>query len=365
MRTILLASALLAACSFHLPFPNESPPDASDGPVDVPDADPAKCFGIGAFTVCLPVLPTQTLSLGTLALDTDPTACDLGVVVEVGSAQAVCVVAGTSVTITGQLRAHGALPLVVLATAGDVEIVGSVDVGSHPGSPGAGANFIGCPSGAAGGTSAQGGGGGAGGSFGTSGGNGGSGGGGGGGVALAASGAEFVRGGCRGARGGSGTNGAGGAAGNGGGAVYLLAHDELRISGVVDACGEGGGGGASGKNGGGGAGSGGMIALYAKQAITIAPAAQLFSNGGGGGGGGDSNTGGTGGGEATTAAVGGLGGIGGGTGTSGGLGASGSGAGASALPSSRGGGGGGGGVGVIKNVSGQTIGTGIFSPEPS
>jgi hypothetical protein len=363
-RTALLAS-VLAACDFQLPSAHavpDGPPDMA--PPDMPDADPAKCFGSGAFTVCLPQLPTQTVSLGALALDTDPAACDLGTVIDDGT-QPLCVIAGTSVTITGTLRAHGALPLVLIATAGDLHVQGGIDVGSRAGSPGAGASFGGCTAPGSGVTSAQGGGGGAGGSFGTTGGNGGSGGGGGGGLALAPTGAAFVRGGCAGARGGAGNNGSGGAAGAGGGAVYLIARAALAIDGVIDASGEGGGGAASGKNGGGGAGSGGLIALYANTAITIAPSAQLFSNGGGGGGGADSNTGGTQGGEATTAAIGGLGGIGGGTGTSGGLGASGAGGGTSALPSSRGGGGGGGGVGVIKNVSGQTIVTGIFSPDPS
>ena len=338
--------------------------DAIEG--DGPSTDaPANglCFGEGALIVCLTALPSLPLTFGTTTIDTSNGTCP-GEVFTPSAGPALCVVAGTTITVNGLLGATGTRPLVLLATSGSLTVtsVGTVDASSFRGGKiGPGSNFTGCAAPGSPGNASNGAGGGAGGSFGTRGGNGGAGGGGQGGGAASAAMPTFLRGGCRGGTGGT-ASGAGGSGRDSGGAVYLLANTSLILDGRIDASGSGGDGAPSGKGGGGGGGSGGMIALWGRTGITVGLTAVVFANGAGGGGGADASVGGGNGFESTGPATVALGGLGGATGTAGGDGSTGSVSGQPAAASSKGGGGGGGGGGVIRNVSGQPITAGSFSP---
>ncbi len=362
-----------AGCTFSAPnggLAGDGPPGPGDDVRrDSPNVDGRtvdagdRCFGEDPFLICLTTLPTLPLVLGAATIDTSPASCTSlgGEVAAQANGPDLCVLSGMGVTLTGTYRAQGSLPLVIVST-GDLDVINTayLDVSSFitvP--PGAGSRD--CVPSSAAGSDNNGGGGGAGGSFGTSGGIGGRG------PMAPGKGATpggtesptRLAGGCSGSNGG---NASGGAPGAGGGAVYLVAAGTLTIAGTIDASGEGGRGAASGKNGGGGGGAGGMIALYGKTAITIDPAAKIFANGAGGGAGSDSSAGGNG--KQSTAptdqAAGGTNGA-----ANGGAGAIAGQSGAPGTNSSKGGGGGGGGVGVIKNVSGQTLGSGMFSPAPS
>jgi len=321
------------------------------------DAPPG-CEGEGAYTVCLTQQPTQPLTLVNILINTDD--CIGGQKVSPGAgAPMLCVLAGTDVVLGGLVRGEGSLPLALVAT-GDLSLPSgaTLDVSSSIfNGPGAGANAAGCARNS-GASAMMGGAGGAGGSFGTMGGDGGDGA-----VAGAAATAAitpvFVRGGCAGGNGGSGM-GTGGAGGDGGGAVYVLARGSLDISGRIDASGGGGHAPGTNKNGGGAGGSGGMIALWA---ATVNVSGELFANGGGGAGGSESQSGQNGGESAGATSVAPGGGGGGSTGD-GGDGAIASQPGGDGTNGSKGGGGGGGGVGVIRSVSGQTIG-GTLSPPAS
>jgi hypothetical protein len=369
-RSAIAVVLALGACSFRHGVDPFAP--TGDGKL------PANCFGAEPYAVCLTALPTTSLSLGPDVVNTDESQCRTttisGQVVVQPNGPKLCVFAGTSVTVVGALRASGALPLAIVATTGDLDVTAEIDVASHVGSSGAGANDPSCAISPPGKT-ADGASGGAGGSFGTRGGNGGSGNASGtpaGGVAPAASGTPmFVRGGCAGGAGGDGTGASpgdpGGAAGAGGGAVYLVAHGALSIMASIDASGAGGAGAviahASSKAAGGGAGSGGMIALFAGTTLTTGTV-QIIANGGGGGGGGDDTSGGNGG-ESLTAGAVAIGGTGGPQdGKPGGIGAIATQDGQMGIGPGGGGGGGGGGVGVVKVVSGQSI-TASVSPPPS
>jgi hypothetical protein len=185
------------------------------------------------------------------------------------------------------LRATGKRPLVLVSWS-DLTVAGVVDVGSRPGSAGAGADPETCPDADRqdGENSGDGAGGGGGGGFGSPGARGGDGNagdadGGDGGDPLSLPGA--LRGGCPGGDGGNQSAGDGGPSG---GAVHLVARDTLTIAGIVTAGGSGGGGSTGNRGGGGGGGSGGMIELEAGT-VRLARTGVLASNGGGGGGGGD------------------------------------------------------------------------------
>lgn len=374
----LLAIPLCAACSFDPP--GNAPRDG--GPDDAPDSGPdAKvyldarttdasnlCFGADPYLVCLPEMPSAGIAFDSETIDTDESDCrgptHTGTVVDLmNGGRKLCVFAGTSVNLNGRLRGEGSLPL-VLVSSGDVNVnTGAyVDVSSYRGNPAPGAasddgaclSTPGQPDGGGGG-----GGGGAGGSFGGPGGVG----------AQSASGRTggttavppaptFLRGGCRGTDGGSSGNGSG-AGGASGGAVYLLAANNLKLAGKIDASGAGGLG-APAKGGGGGGGSGGMIVLYAGMNIMLEGTGRVWANGGGGGGGGTSNSSGGPGEQSTEPTVRAVGGAsGGGEGSSGAINGE-----PGAQTSGKGGGAGGGGAGVIVNVKGQSISSIQISPAP-
>ena len=328
-------------------------------------------FGSDGFEVCLTSEPTAPLSLGSDTIDTGT--CPGGVI-ESGSdgGPSLCVLAGTSVSVTGMLRATGVNALVLLATAGDLVVTasGGVDVSSHNGGlSGAGAgsaDSIFCANvldgvdwsnGWAGTT----GGGGAGGSMISDGGHGGLGGGSGGFSGIPVQ-PLSIRGGCPGGNGGDGQDSAGGAGGNSGGAMYLFARGNLQIDGPLDASGAGGApasatmSGMSG--GGGGGGTGGLIALFAS--VGIEQTGDIYANGGGGGGAPGTSAASPGG-ESLGPAVAGGGGS-GGTGGAGGDGAIGTGPGSDGVSNPGGGGGGGGGVGYVDVLSGQPLGTNVSPP---
>ncbi|MEJ7603436.1 MAG: hypothetical protein WKG01_36455 [Kofleriaceae bacterium] len=296
---------LLGACSFSPPSVAEDGGLTGEAGADakvfldarVHDAS-ASCFGQDPYLVCLPAMSAAALTFGAETIDTDAGQCKsashTGVIIDLmnGGPQ-LCVFAGTTIDLNGRLRAEGALPLVVLASGNlNVNQTGYVDVSSYRGDPdpGAAANDTVCTAtDGEGDPGGGGGGGGAGGSFGGAGGAG----------ASSASGQDggtttvpaapvFLRGGCAGTDGGGSGNGAGEGAASGG-AVYLLAGGDLRISGKIDASGEGGEGGPA-KGGGGGGGSGGMIVLYAGANLVVEAGGRVWANGGGGGGGGASNS---------------------------------------------------------------------------
>jgi hypothetical protein len=371
------ALALVAGCSFAPPAAEQQHPPGDDArPADAPEIRDAAidgppgllCLGENNFRICLPppqqpfavVGPTNT------GIDTDvlPNPCtfvDAGV-----GGPTLCVVAATTITIDDNiLFVSGSHPLVLFASQ-TIEITNGVDVGSHfTGQAfGAGADSGSCNAGSAGGSNAGGGGGGAGGSFASPGGNGGRGGGGTAGNSGALSNTtDFLRGGCPGTTGGNGNSGAGGGGNHGGGAVLLLAGQSITIGGFVNASGGGGGPGLAGKAGGGGGGSGGMIAMAAP-AITVTGV--LIANGGGGGGGATGGQNGHPGKDANVASP--LSATGGGTGgggqtTDGAAGAGGATPAGNAPNAGDGAGAGGGGLGIIRILSGQSVG-GTNSPAP-
>ncbi len=341
-------------------------PVTGDGPItgdarmiDARPADaPPGCDGAGAYTVCLTSQPTQPLTIVDMLINTDD--CIDGQKVSPGNgAPMLCVLAGTNVMLGGLVRGEGSLPLALLAT-GNLSLPSgaTLDVSSSIfNGPGAAANGPGCVR-KNGTNNMMGGSGGAGGSFGTQGGNGGNGASSGG-VAAGVIAPAFLRGGCPGGNGGGGM-GMGGGGGDGGGAVYVLARGSLDIAGNINASGGAGHAPGTNKNGGGAGGSGGMIALWAG---TLNVTGELYANGGGGAGGSEQQVGQNGGesGGPTSVAQGGGGG--GNTGD-GGDGAISTQPGANGTNGSKGGGGGGGGVGVIRSVSGQSIG-GMLSPPAS
>jgi hypothetical protein len=276
---------------------------------DAQTGDARDCFGRGALVVCLTARPTAPVSLPT-DVDTDSSLCEVDDI----AGTPCCVLAGTSIATTADVRAHGSRPLVLVAT-GDLHVDHVLDASSHAGAPnGPAADMCVSGSGSTGGGSVGGGGGG-GGSFGSSGGAGGNGQGGAtpaGTAAAPATPPTVLRGGCAGGAGGNGNNtsGSGGAGGAGGGVVYLVAGGTISIDGTVNASGAGGGGGDVNKGGGAGGGAGGMIVI---DGAALAGAGAVFANGGGGGGGADMGTRGGTGGESSAPALAGTGGIGSGS----------------------------------------------------
>jgi hypothetical protein len=335
---------------------------------------PPGCHGTGlGVVVCLAQPPLVGLQvLGTRAVDTTLGSQDCEALTG-PTMDDYCVLAGTSVSITGFLYAQGPRPLVIVSLS-TLDVGGSIDVASHrsasPQLVGAGGDDPTC-----GGTqTTQDTGAGFGGSLGSQGGDGGSsappdG------VAGPVIVATALHGGCRGGYGLTAT--ANGVGGHGGGIVDLIAEGSISVLGSINASGSGGGGAGATNNGGGGGGSGGMIVLDAPLMTFDNGTTAIFANGGGGGGGSSSSTVSTGsnGGDPAnyTAGGGGGGGVGavGGPGSpSGGLGGDGASAAAEATTGHDGGngggnGGGGGGVGIIRVFRAPPPATGHFSPPPT
>ena len=274
--------AVVTACSYTPPR-DQAPTDADqDGAVN--DAPPVvRCFGTFK-KVCLENPPTSAFTLG---------GADNSVITEMQSncvtttnestVASSCVIAGSSVTIDGSLTASGGVPLVIVATDGELIIENLLDVSSRRGDErrGAGANPTGACNGATGATDGAGG---AGGSFGGKGGTGGRGLTGN--APAAAAALAFpnqLRGGCPGNLSGRPTGAL--AIGSGGGAVWLISTVGITINGTVNASGSGGSGADGGlvARGGAGGGTGGMIILDAPT-ITVAQNGVLLATGGGGGG---------------------------------------------------------------------------------
>jgi hypothetical protein len=372
-RHVCLAAALgsAAGCSQILGIENfELGADAANNQ----DA-PGFCYGTSLVRACLDAEPTGPVTQ-TTAINTD---ADCQLVRPQPAGPELCIIAGTTVNITGTANlVTGARPLVLIATDSiSVAAAAVIDVSSRSTTRvGAGANEATCAAPTSGQNSvATSGAGGAGaGGFGTIGGDGGNGSvaKGIGGIAAAPT---FLRGGCKGADGGDAGTVQGGAGGNAGGAIYFIAGNAITIDGSIFASAAGGRGGGI-RAGGGGGGSGGMIGLDAPT-ITIGATGIVAANGGGGGGGGGSGGIGNAGGDGstlsyTTAASAGGGGVDTNTttptrnGGNGGVGAAMNAAGAlggNSLSTGAGGGGGGGGVGVIW-VKGTLTGT-RFSPTPT
>lgn len=328
----------------------------SDGPP--PGIDAAVCYGTGYEQVCLAAAPTGPVMLAGTAINTDDAA---GCASVVTASTPACVIAGTTVAVSGTVRATGTRPLVLIA-AGDLSIgfAATLDVASRRGMPpGAGANASACSLQREATIS----GGGAGGSYGAQGGRGGNGANGGvEGIAGPTAPINSLRGGCPG---GAGGNSSADQAGAGGGAVYLIAAGTISVQGTINASGGGGRGGLAPSRGGSGGGSGGQIAFDAPT-ISIEISASVYANGGGGGEAAGSGSTGNDGEEPMLPSLAANGGFGtndnagdGGNGgyrtfdaEQGGNGAS-----------SGGGGGGGGGVGAIKIFGAATI-SGSVSPTP-
>ncbi len=275
--------AVITACSYTPP-PDQVPTDAADGDGPGADAPLVRCFGTFK-KVCVENPSTSAFTLG---------GAESSVITEMqancvrqtneSTVASSCVVAGSSVTIDGTLTASGGLPLIILATDGELIIEDLLDVSSRRGNErrGAGANPVGGCNGATGALDAAGG---AGGSFGGKGGSGGEGASGN--VPEAAAALAFpdqLRGGCPGNLSGRPTGST--AIGSGGGAVWLISTVGITINGKVNASGSGGSGADGdlfGERGGAGGGTGGMIILDAPT-ITVAQDGVLLATGGGGGG---------------------------------------------------------------------------------
>ena len=249
------------------------------------------CYGpSGAWRVCLGSTPTATTSVpSTIDTDTSSLCLPIQPVGWTLSQPEACFIVGKTVSVKATV-VHGHRPLVVVAQDG-ITVTSLLDVASHRADTGTARSSSACKpfqrsAVVGGGGQNPGGGGGAGGSFMTRAGNGGGGDDGrnlGGQAADAdASAPVLLRGGCAGqAGGGSPMDDAGG----GGGAMYLVAGNQIGITGAINASGAGGAG-ASNTAGGSGGGSGGMIVLYAPSVTTTATTILLANGGGGGGGGG-------------------------------------------------------------------------------
>ncbi|HUS28325.1 MAG TPA: hypothetical protein VMZ53_07445 [Kofleriaceae bacterium] len=386
-HVIGLAAFVLAGCGFeHGELSTSSMIDAPM--IDAPDAEidsPAITCTPGFVDLCN-ATPGPALAIAgadTINTDNDPRC----VTVAQAAGSAVCLVYASSVMIgsSASLTATGSRPLAI-ASASTLAIDGIVDVSSQrvTAQIGPAADYSACAVMTPAEDDAGGAGGGAGASFANVGGDGGTGdtdmgtsadgsavGGRPGGAATV----TFLRGGCRGEAGADNpTSGAqGGDGGHGGGALYLFAHDQVAISGIVRATGAGGVGGTimptGSGGGGGGGGSGGLVVI---ESAAIAISGQISANGGGGGEG--AFVGGNGGGPldgrggddgvvGTTAAAGGhnTGYVGTGTG---GAGAAGTTTAVNGGNSVAGGGGGGGAAGRVKLIGSSTI-SGIVSPPAS
>ena len=155
MRAAAVIALLLSACAFNLPGgnnPTDGPPKdmGGDTPIDMPTDTPVDmpvdmtppnlCFGTFS-TVCLEALPTSMLTLSA-RINTDASPLCLPTTTNPDNA---CVVAGTSVLVTGVVPTDGSRPLIVLATTGAISIDGILDAASHrAGSTGPAANSSVC-----------------------------------------------------------------------------------------------------------------------------------------------------------------------------------------------------------------------------
>lgn len=358
---------IVAACSYRpgvVPDDDEPIIDAplADARPDVPAG--SVCFGSepGLYVECFPnagSVPTGPYTPPT-TFNTDEMANCSRVFQQTGGPP-LCVKFAGTITVTQPTRVIGSRAAVFLATE-SIAINSTLDASSFDNSLGAAANTGPCNGSSAGGSntsngSSAGGGGGGGGGFGSAGGSGGAGSATAGlpGTAVALA---LIRGGCSGRSGGASSDASGASGGAGGGVVYLIAKNEIQVTGSVRANGAGGAG-AGQKAGGGGGGSGGLIAF---DSATLVISGTVFANGGGGGEGGDTNNSGQDGRDPTTwnqRAAGGTGQAGnGGDGGSGSVGSSGGSAGSSGGNS---GGGGGGGSGLIKVYPTKSVG-GMISP---
>jgi hypothetical protein len=312
------------------------------------------CYGTGLATACFATAPSTPVTLNA-AIATDGGQCATNVI----GNPPLCVIAGSTVTVTGTVVATGTKPLVLVAVT-TVDVQGTLSAASTRAGTeviGASADFAQCNAGTppTAGTGA----GGAGGSFGGSGGDGGNGtNNAGAGTHGASQAPAAMRGGCPGQDG----DGNGGAPGHGGGAIALVADTSITVEGSVDASGEAGAGGDHPSGGGGGAGAGGLIVL---DAPTVTATGSIFTNGGGGGeaSGVTGNDGDAGNDPTVTGAAATNGGTSGGQGGAGGVGATAAASGQSV--NNHAGGGAGGGVGVIKLYRATSIGGGTVSPPPS
>jgi len=369
MRVVLILVAA-SACDFTPGELLDSGID-SDRPIDMPEMMDPLCFGKMPLRMCLQALPSApvTLAPSINTGDSAATKCTAvdGIVVMLGDVE-VCAIAGTDVTIMGAMvGVGGPRPLVVAATNNIDVTATNFDITSGQGGNGPNANPLDCDTtGTNGASDSSRGGGGAGGSFGGKGGDGGAGGTGtaaGGTAQSIATSFDKLRGGCPGGTGAAGS-GATAAGGSGGGVVYLVAKNEIHVSGLINASGAGGKGGIASRGGGGGGGSGGMIVLFAPT-LTIDATARIFAHGGGGGGGASNSVdGGVGGDGLVFDATASGGSAGGSTATAGGNGAFDSVGAGQPGTATDGAGGGGGSVGVIRVLSGQTITAANASPTP-
>jgi len=368
---------VLAGCSYQAPtgaLTSDGTP-SGDGPAgDGPQVneDGVVCTA-GFFDVCSQAPPTEALTMASGQIDTDnDPRCRT---VTQSSGPAVCLIAATSVSMTGTVTVFGARALAI-SSATTISITGELDISSRRGGRiGPGADDTTCDFALAPQIDGGGAGGAAGGSAGQQGAAGGVGdsdnsigfdGNGANGLPGAVIGALTVlRAGCGGDKGGNQAAGGnqGGDGGHGGGAVYLVAKQSIEIA-NLRATGAGGGGGGA-QAGGGGGGSGGVVVLEAP-AIQIGGA--ISANAGGGGEGGAivgttpvSGQPGSDGDYGTVAALGGAGndtrfGFGG----AGGVDAT---APVIGTTSIVGGGGGGGGVGIVRLI-GTRSGAGQITPAP-
>lgn len=346
-------------------------PDAmTDAAPDAAPTDAAEsaCFGTALLHLCLASPPTQPFMINSFTLiDTASTTACAPLV----SGGDYCVIAATTMTIGGTLRATGRRPLVLIASD-SITATALIDVGSHRAATpevGAGAEPPGCAVGTLPITIAGTNGGGAGGSFIRAGGRGGdgtgaAGSGGTAGAAVAANRVASLRGGCAGQPGDGIAKTPGG---HGGGAVFLIAGNAIAVSGSggINASGEGGGGAVPMARGGGGGGSGGMIGFDAPM---VTATGSIIANGGGGGeASSDTNLGNPGADPSSVRAA--PGGTGGNTnGGDGGIGAgaptssAGAGGGGGGVTDLGGGGGGGGGIGLVLAPATATLGTQVSPP---
>jgi hypothetical protein len=280
---------VLASCGFQ-PLAVTSDGGSGSNTIDAPNGQ--ACFGPSGWRVCLSSLPGGSTTLPpTINTDTSPLCLPEQPASWVSTQPDACIITGSTIVAASTVMATGDRPLVLLATDA-ITISGTLDVASHVGGSGPGANRD-CPAFGRIPSSGSTGGGGAGGSLTTAGGNGGTSAGvaTSNGLAAATLGVPTtLHGGCAGEQGGdgNGTTVDHGQAGSGGGAVYVLAANSIAIAGTINASGaSSAGAGASSHCGGGGGGSGGTIALYAS---TIdAAGAKLVANGGGGSSGGSNN----------------------------------------------------------------------------
>ena len=304
----------MAACSFHPASLGGNGGTGSDASmiIDHPDgADaPADCAMWHAhhFNACAIPAPSDGITIsGATTFSTDTgsftgsvtaTPAGGGITQSDSTTAYLISIQSLAITSTGSLRVIGAAPLVV-ASWGDIDVMGSIDAGSTAGQAGAGANPASCTATKAmvgvNAVSSGGSGGGGGGGFNGMGGNGGIGddpkccaGGSGGGMVAKPT---VVLGGCAGAISGQAGSGdllndptAISTGGAGGGALQLTSKTKITIlNGTITSGGEGGGGAPDGSAcGGGGGGAGGFLGFDAP--MIEFDGATIAANGGGGGG---------------------------------------------------------------------------------